>query len=225
MPRTDTIAREFLRYLYAEDHFRPEVAAFLRSARALALAPPPHAGELAAALALLRHHHLVATTGDPDDELPHRAGLTGSGLICVSEHDADPRAWRDSTRLDPSPAPPTVIGPRHSAEPTTVPPDALDGIARVARVCLLALPTVHARYGEDEQVQRTARALWAAARTSRPDPRRVRHLAARLRAELTTGSMANTLGIVLLDGLDEAVREAQLPDPPVPRPTRSEHPR
>lgn len=110
----------------------------------------------------------------------------------------------------PPPAP-HVIHPRPATEPTTVPRDSLHGIARVARVCLLALPTVHARYGEDELVHRTARQLFDATRTTHPDPRRIRHLTTRLRTELSTGTIANTLGVVLLDSLDEAVREAQLP--------------
>ncbi|WP_243795442.1 hypothetical protein [Saccharopolyspora gloriosae] len=212
LPRIDTVAREFLRYLYAEDHFRPEVAAFLHSAQADVLAPPPDHDELAEVVGSLRGEELVATGTEHADGLPLRAGLTGSGLICVSEHDGDLRAWRESAGVAVLTArAPTVVAPRESAEPTTVPPDSLDGIARVAKVCLLALPTVHARYGEDELVQRTAQRLWEAARSARPDPRRVRLLASKLRGELATGSMANTLGVVLLDSLDEAVREAQLP--------------
>ncbi|WP_344927572.1 hypothetical protein [Saccharopolyspora gregorii] len=214
MPRIDAVAREFLRYLYAEDHFRPEVAAFLHSPHARTLTPPPDHTELAEALDSLRHHQLVATGREHTDGLPHRAGLTGTGLICVSEHDGDLPAWRrtrTTTVLTAPPPPPHVISPRPAAEPTTVPTDSLHGIARVARVCLLALPTVHARYGEHDRVQHTARQLFDATRSPHPDPRRIRSLTTELRTHLSTGTIANTLGVVLLDSLDEAIREAQLP--------------
>lgn len=216
MPRTDAIARALLRYLYDADQFRPQVAAFLDSAHAAELDPPPAHGELGAALEMLSHRELVATGHQQNGGLPERAGLTGSGMICVNRHDGDLEQTERDT-AEPAPAePPAVIEPRVPAEPTTVPRSSLDGIARVARVALLALPTVHARYGEEELVQRTAHNLYEATRTHRPDPRRVRSLAAKLRGELSSGSMANTLGVVLLDSLDEAVREAQIPGPAEP---------
>ena len=84
------------------------------------------------------------------------------------------------------------------------------GIIRVCRVLLLALPSVQATRAEDESAGQAASRLLEAARAPDPDPRRVRLLAQNLRLELTTGPVANTLGVVLLDGLDEAIREAGL---------------
>lgn len=221
MPRTDAIARAFLRYLYEADRFRPEVAAFLDSPHAAALAPPPERAELTEAVQVLTDRELISPGHEQvPGGLPLRAGLTGSGLICVNKHDGDLVRWdladqdlalQDSDR--PETAGPRPVWEVVDPEPATVPRDSLDGLARVARVALLALPTVHARYGEEELVQRTARNLWEATRAHRPDAGRVRTLAAKLRGELSSGSMANTLGVVLLDSLDEAVREAQIPGP------------
>ncbi|WP_338596137.1 hypothetical protein [Saccharopolyspora sp. SCSIO 74807] len=210
MPRTDTIARAFLNYLYDEDDFRPEVAGFLASAHAGSVIPPPQRAELVEVVRLLQTRELVATGRESAEGLPLRAGLTGSGLICVSDHGGDVASWDGAAPVAVA-EPPEVVPPRSPAEPPTVPRESLEGIARVARVALLALPTVHARYGEAEAVQRVANGLWEATRAPRPDPRRVRLLAAKLRSELGTGSMANTLGVVLMDSLDEALREAQLP--------------
>ena len=62
--------------------------------------------------------------------------------------------------------------------------------------------------GETVEIEWTARELCEVTQQERPDPRRVRLLARGLRATLTTGTVANTLGVVLLDGLDEAMQEA-----------------
>lgn len=207
MSRQEPIARAFLRYLYEDNHFRPEVAGFFDSARASALSPPPTWEELGEVVRTLREHELIATSDADSRGVPVRAGLTGSGLICAGHHGGDVNAWARSARavavLD-DPEVPEQAG----AEPVIADRPSFAGLARVARVVLLTLPTVHARYGETVEIERTARELCEVTQQERPDPRRVRLLARGLRATLTTGTVANTLGVVLLDGLDEAMQEA-----------------
>ncbi|QUH02996.1 hypothetical protein HUO13_21185 [Saccharopolyspora erythraea] len=206
MSRSETIARAFLRYLYEDSHFRPEVAGFLDG-------PGPQADishdEFAAIVESLREKELIATSGPDAEGLPRRAGLTGSGLICAGHHDGDVEAWTRAREApvgvleQPEPSEPVI--PSQAAPPTRAD---FAGLARVARVVLLTLPTVQARSGDGDLVEHTARQLWECARRPDPDARRVRLFARRLREELRTGPVADTLGIVLLDGLDEEMAQA-----------------
>ncbi|MCI2416481.1 hypothetical protein MOQ72_03520 [Saccharopolyspora sp. K220] len=208
MPRLESIARAFLRYLYEDNRFRPEVADFFDSPAVEATALQPSWAELASVLQTLREHELIATSGIGQQGTPARAGLTGSGLICAGRHDGDLGSWSRAQAvavLDEQPPEPVVPAQPGPAEVLD-----LSGLTRVAKVVLLALPTVHARYGDTVEIELTARRLCEAARQDRPDRRRVRLLAYRLRSELATGSVANTLGVVLLDGLDEALTESGL---------------
>jgi hypothetical protein len=230
LSRLDTIARAFLRYLYEENQFRPEVAGFLDSPHARAQTPPITHAELAPVLARLRGYELIATSSGTSEGIPSRAGLTGAGLICVGNHGGDVEAWK----REQTPASVAVLTqPERRSSPerrakfdtqpivTIVPAQARDrtvaravtyaGLSRVANVVLLTLPTVQARYDEeDELIQQTAEKLLDATRRSNPDPGHVQKLALQLRTQLITGSVANTLGVVLLDGLDEALRESRL---------------
>ncbi|GAA0529248.1 hypothetical protein GCM10011581_30410 [Saccharopolyspora subtropica] len=207
MSRFEAIARAFLRYLYEDHRFRPEVADFFDSPAAEAAALEPSWAEVADVVRTLREQELIATSGTGPQGAPARAGLTGSGLICAGRHGGDRHSWARSVAvLEQAPPEPTV-------PPQPAPVDdgpSYAGLARVAKVVLLALPTVHARYGDTVQIERTAHLLCEEIRRQRPDPRRVRLVAMRLRSELATGSVANTLGVVLLDGLDEAMVESGL---------------
>lgn len=209
MSRLESLARAFLRYLYEDDRFRPEVAGFFDSPAAEAAALQPSWAELAEVVRTLREQELIATSGTGQQGAPARAGLTGSGLICAGRHDGDISSWARAQSvavLDERPSP--VVPAQPSPAPATSPD--FTGLTRVAKVVLLALPTVHARYGDTVEIELIARRLCEAVRQDRPDPRRVRLLAYRLRSELATGSVANTLGVVLLDGLDEALAESGL---------------
>ncbi|MGI8313096.1 hypothetical protein [Saccharopolyspora hattusasensis] len=209
MSRLESLARAFLRYLYEDDRFRPEVAGFFDSPAAEAAALQPSWAELAEVVRTLREQELIATSGTGQQGAPARAGLTGSGLICAGRHGGDIGSWaraQSVTVLDEPPAPVVPAQP----SPAPAPRPDFTGLTRVAKVVLLTLPTVHARYGETAEIELIARRLREAARQDRPDPRRVRLLAYRLRSELATGSVSNTLGVVLLDGLDEALAESGL---------------
>lgn len=213
MSRLDDLARAFLRYLYDDDHFRPHVADFLPSSYARALNPPAGEAELGQVLSWLRTNELVATSGGSAGALPARAGLTGSGLICAGYHGADVNAWSQeqaSVVLAEPEAPEALVPQQATSERTLDTRPTFTGLARVARVALLTLPTVHARYEEDALVQITAEQLLHATREAEPDAQRIRDLAHSLRDQLNTGSVANTLGVVLLDGLDEAMQESRL---------------
>lgn len=224
MSRFDAITRAFLHYLYADDHFRPPVGNFLRSPRARIGGIAVTEAELGEVLAVLRRHELIATSGvETRAGMPAHAGLTGSGLLCVNEHDGDVGSWAGGgavlTAEAASGAEQSGVGdgqivePRRSPERTT-PAHPLAGLVRVARVLLLTLPAVRAVDDESEDgVQRTASRLLQAAHEPDPDLLQVRALAQRLRTELTTGPAASTLGVVLLDSLDEALHESQLEAP------------
>ena len=223
MSRFDAITRAFLHYLYADDHFRPPVSEFLRGPHSRIGGVPVTEAELGEVLAVLRRHELIATSGvETRAGIPAHAGLTGSGLLCVNEHDGDLPSWTGRTSLmtldeDAPAAVPntgdgTVVEPRRSPEQTTR-AHPLAGLVRVARVLLLTLPAVRAVDDTDSTVQRTASRLLDAAYEPEPDPHRVHALARRLRTELTTGPAASTLGVVLLDSLDEALRESDLEPP------------
>ncbi|MDA3630354.1 hypothetical protein OU415_33350 [Saccharopolyspora sp. WRP15-2] len=211
MSRLESIARAFLRYLYEDHRFRPDVADFFDSPAAEAAAVQPSWTELAEVLEALRERELIATSGVGQLGTPTRAGLTGSGLICAGRHGGDITSWSRSQSVavldDPSEA--VVPQARTSLEDA---PRRIDysGLTRVAKVVLLALPTVHARYGETVEIELTAQRLCEATKQEQPDPGRVTLLAQRLRTDLATGSVANTLGVVLLDGLDEALAESGL---------------
>ncbi|KAA5834387.1 hypothetical protein F1721_11920 [Saccharopolyspora hirsuta] len=211
MSRLESIARAFLRYLYEDHRFRPEVADFFDSPAAEAAAVQPSWAELADVLQALRERELIATSGEGQLGAPARAGLTGSGLICAGRHDGDITSWArsQSVAVLDAPAEPVVPQARSAIETT---PRRIDysGLTRVAKVVLLALPTVHARYGDTVEIESTARRLCEATRQEQPDAGRVRLLAQRLRSDLSTSSVANTLGVVLLDGLDEALAESGL---------------
>jgi hypothetical protein len=219
--RFDSIARGFLRYLYEETGFRPEVAGFFTSRHGRAQDPPVTLDELAGVVSLLRERELVATGSEQDGSLPFRAGLTGTGLICVSDHDADIDACAgDHTppavrQIKPRPCHDDRAEPRIDPVVPSQPSPAgflLEGLARVARVLLLTLPAVQPTYNHDKKrVGNAAQRLLDATRQPNADPRRIRLLTQTLRTELATGSLANTLGVVLLDGLDEALRESGLP--------------
>ncbi|WP_190813356.1 hypothetical protein [Saccharopolyspora pogona] len=209
MSRLESLARAFLRYLYEDDRFRPEVAGFFDSPAAEAAALQPSWAELAEVVRTLREQELIATSGTGQQGAPARAGLTGSGLICAGRHGGDTGSWARAQSVAVLDEPPAPVVP---AQPSPAPAPSPDftGLTRVAKVVLLTLPTVHARYGDTAEIELIARRLREAARQDRPDPRRVRLLAYRLRSELATGSVANTLGVVLLDGLDEALAESGL---------------
>ncbi|MGW3469659.1 hypothetical protein ACWDKQ_14575 [Saccharopolyspora sp. NPDC000995] len=208
MSRLESLARAFLRYLYEDDRFRPEVAGFFDSPAAEAAALQPSWAELAEVVRTLRAQELIATSGTGQQGAPARAGLTGSGLICAGRHGGDIGSWTraQSVAVLDEPLPVVPVQPSPAPAPS---PD-FTGLTRVAKVVLLTLPTVHARYGDTVEIELIARRLREATRQDRPDPRRVRLLAYRLRSELATGSVANTLGVVLLDGLDEALAESGL---------------
>ncbi|PKW17378.1 hypothetical protein [Saccharopolyspora spinosa] len=209
MSRLESLARAFLRYLYEDDRFRPEVAGFFDSPAAEAATLQPSWAELAEVVRTLRDQELIATSGTGQQGAPARAGLTGSGLICAGRHGGDIGSWARAQSVALLDEPPAPVVP---AQPSPAPAPSPDftGLTRVAKVVLLTLPTVHARYGDTAEIELIARRLREAARQDRPDPRRVRLLAYRLRSELATGSVANTLGVVLLDGLDEALAESGL---------------
>ncbi|MER7083044.1 hypothetical protein SAMN02982929_01358 [Saccharopolyspora kobensis] len=211
MSRLESIARAFLRYLYEDHRFRPEVADFFDSAAAEAAAVQPSWAELADVLEALRERELIATSGEGRLGTPARAGLTGSGLICAGRHGGDITSWSRSQSVAVLDAPAEAAVPQ-ARSATEEAPHRIDysGLTRVAKVVLLALPTVHARYGDTVEIESTARRLCEATRQDRPDAGRVRTLAQRLRTDLATGSVANTLGVVLLDGLDEALDESGL---------------
>lgn len=218
MSRFDAITRAFLHYLYADDHFRPPVTRFLRSPRARVGGVAVTEAELGEVLAVLRRHELVATSGVENRAgVPAHAGLTGSGLLCVTEHDGDVRSWSGGGAVltaedEPAVGTGQIVEPRRSPEqPVRAHP--LAGLVRVARVLLLTLPAVRAVDESDDRVQQTASRLLQAAHEPDPDLPRIRALAQRLRAELTTGPAANTLGVVLLDSLDEALHESELEPP------------
>ncbi|GAA4616679.1 hypothetical protein [Saccharopolyspora hordei] len=211
MSRLDSIARAFLRYLYEDHRFRPEVADFFDSPAAKAAAVQPSWSELADVVEELRERDLVATSGVGHRGAPARAGLTGSGLICAGRHGGDISSWARSNSVAVLDDPPENAVPRARSSVETAPRRVdCSGLTRVARVVLLTLPTVHARYGDTVEIEATARELRDAAQQQTPDTDRVRSLARRLRTELATGSVANTLGVVLLDGLDEAIAESGL---------------
>lgn len=223
MSRFEAITRAFLHYLYADDHFRPPVGDFLRSPRARIGGLAVTEAELSEVLARLRRHQLIATSGvETRTGIPAHAGLTGSGLLCVDEHDGDVQSWsgrsslltleEDEPALAPNTGDGTVVEPRRSPEQTTR-AHPLAGLVRVARVLLLTLPAVRASDETDTDVQQTATRLLNASYEREPDGHRIHALACRLRTELSTGPMANTLGVVLLDSLDEALRESELEEP------------
>lgn len=219
MSRNDAITRAFLRYLYEENHFRPAVEGFFASSHARAQRPPVTEQELVGVLSALRACKLIATSGETHTSVPARAGLTGSGLICAGHHGGDVSAWkRDQkpaaagTREHP-PAPReqpqeeiSVVAPRQSPEPR----HDYDGMTRVCRVLLLALPSVQPATGDFAFAAHAAEKLLAAIRSPRNDTHKISLLARNLRMELATGPLAGTLGAVLLDGFDEALREADL---------------
>ncbi|GAB3291085.1 hypothetical protein [Parasphingorhabdus pacifica] len=229
MSRLETIANAFLRFLYDDNRFRPEVATFLSSPHARSLSPPITGAEFDQVLRGLRNRELISTPRSDDTDVPSRAGLTGFGLICVDHYGGDVAAWarsqsspvtvleQDSTaERGPNTTPdardqpvPVMVPPKKPVEAGDT-PATLTGLVRVARVALLTLPTVHARYGETEVIEQTARNLLEAAQQPEPERRRVRLLANELRSALMSGSVANTLGVVLMDSLDEAIEEGGL---------------
>lgn len=220
MSRFDAITRAFLHYLYADEHFRPPVAHFLRSSRSRIGGVAVTEAELGEVLAVLRRHELIATSGvETRAGIPAHAGLTGSGLLCVTDHDGDLKSWAGESSVLTAEEPETpevgsgeIVEPRRSPEHTTR-AHPLAGLVRVARVLLLTLPSVHAVDEANSGVQQTASRLLGAAHEADPDLAHVHALARQLRTELTTGPAAHTLGVVLLDSLDEAVRESELAAP------------
>ncbi|MER7011751.1 hypothetical protein ABT324_10020 [Saccharopolyspora sp. NPDC000359] len=214
MSRLESIARAFLRYLYEDHRFRPEVVDFFDSPAAEAAAVQPSWTELADVLEELRERELIATSGVGQLGTPTRAGLTGSGLICVGRHGGDITSWARSQSVAVLDTPADAVVPQARSAVESA-PRRIDcsGLNRVAKVVLLTLPTVHARYGDTVAIESTAQRLCEATRQEQPDPERVRALAQRLRTDLSTRSVANTLGVVLLDGLDEALAESGLAEP------------
>ena len=219
MTRFDAITSAFLRYLYEDNHFRPPVAGFFDSQHA-ATDPRVAIEELHRVMTALVHHELIVT-GDPDPEtgIPERAGLTGAGLICVDHHDADVEQWaglppsalpRDCGELTPERSGGEIVQPRSAPEQPEQRRHALAGLVRVARVLLLTLPSVHTGDISATEVHQAAKQLLDCAATADPNAWEARQLAQRLRDELATGPVANTLGVVLLDGLDDALRETDL---------------
>ncbi len=226
MTRFDAITSGFLHYLYEDNHFRPPVSAFL-SSRHADTDPPVTVEELHRVMTALVHHELIAT-GDPDPEtgIPARAGLTGAGLICVDHHGGDVEQWagfppsalpRDYRRHEPARSDGKIVAPRSAPEQSEQRHHALAGLVRVARVLLLTLPSVHTADAPATEVHQAATRLLGCADTPDADAWQARQLARELREELATGPVANTLGVVLLDGLDDALRETDLqlavPDP------------
>lgn len=127
----------FLRYLYEDSHFRPEISGFFTSAHAQELHPRLTLEELATVLVTLRSSDLIATSKDAAQPLPARAGLTGTGLICAGHHGGDVGSWaaraattdttstttvvttREDTLVTPAPAtivaPPPLVSPAASS--------------------------------------------------------------------------------------------------------------
>lgn len=234
MSRLDDIAGAFLRYLYQSSQYRPEVAGFLAGPYADGIDPPVTVDELSRVLTWLRSCELVAASDTPVEDLPLRAGLTGSGLICAGPYQGDVHAWRgagprtavlveqhDDEHRGRSDAPEErdetvqedhggeIISPRQAPETTTRshPELSLDALGRVARVLLLTLPSIDDEQIPDQRVRRLAHDLLSESRSAEPDEERVRALATTLRSEISTGPVAGTLGVVLLDGIDEALGE------------------
>lgn len=219
MTRFDAITSAFLRYLYEDNHFRPPVAAFF-SSRHAETDPPVTIEELHRVMTALVHHELIST-GDPDAEtgIPARAGLTGAGLICVDHYDGDVEQWaglppsalpRDCRQPVPARSDGEIVAPRSAPEQSEERHHALAGLMRVARVLLLTLPSVHTADAPTTGVHQAATRLLDCADAPDPDAWKARQLAQELRDELATGPVANTLGVVLLDGLDDALRETDL---------------
>lgn len=230
MSRIDEITRSYLRFLYASSQFRPKVESFLRGADATVDGLAATAEELTLVLTRLRGHNLVATSSTVVHGLPERVGLTGTGLICAGEYDGDLRAWQEGvssrgTVLDtvfrprsPGPhaagRPTTVLVSAHRPEPLRLPPTA--GLVRVARVLLLTLPSVQRDQKQCDTLRKVAEPLLATVGAD-GQPEDIRALARSLRTELTNGPVAETLGVVLLDGLDEAITEWEGPGPLIAR--------
>lgn len=220
MSRLDDIATAFLRYLYESSHFRPDVAPFLDDPVRAPDTSPVSIDELCRVLAWLRHRELISLSGVSEDGLAARAGLTGDGLICAGHYRGDVHAWAHATDDTPPAVPEQGPGPDQAPSDEVLAPSSpephcpetlpVTGLARVARVLLLTLPTIRAESPGEEATERTARHLLEATRDPTPDAQRIRLLACRLRGELETGPLADTLGIVLLDGLDEALHESRL---------------
>ncbi|QGK70075.1 hypothetical protein GIY23_11560 [Allosaccharopolyspora coralli] len=233
MSRPDDVTRAFLRFLYVNPRFRPSIDGFLRGADATVDGVVVTGDELHRVLTRLLGHNLVATSGTVVDGLPERVGLTGAGLICAGQFDGDVRAWQEHasmrvTVLDSAGAlGPPVLGPAPPAVripvPRTEPPTA--GLARVARVLLLTLPSVRRDQEQCAPLRTLAERLLATIEAGGPTSE-IRTRANRFRIELVSGPVAETLGVVLVDGLDEAIAEWERPCPaltPVPSPTTPAH--
>ncbi len=217
MFRPDDVMRAFLRFLYTNPRFRPTVAGFFQDTDATVDGVSVTAEELEPVLTRLCGHGLVAASTTVVDGLPERVGLTGAGLICAGEYDGDLRAWKEqasphapvletaSVPRSPEPpvlgpVPPAVLVPARRTESPTA------GLARVTRVLLLTLPSVQRDQTQCETLRSVAERLLTTLKTGGP-PEELRTLTNRVRTELVNGPVAETLGVVLLDGLDEEIAE------------------
>lgn len=212
--RVRVIARGLLRYLYGSTSFRPSVAGFWESGYLPVDDSPVTEEELARVIAGLQRQGLVVTgtREGANGDVSVRAGLTGAGLICAGDHDGDVQRWQQAVSANPLDEPERDVcskrgesaGDAVGRNKTARGPQ-FAGLARVARVLLLALPCVSVAERDQNGVERAASALLEAAQQPEPDTPTVRKLAAQLREGLTTGPLAATLGVVLLDGLEEAL--------------------
>lgn len=97
-------------------------------------------------------------------------------------------------------------------------------LVRAARVLLLALPVVDLTDEEEHHIRRLARYLLAEADRPQPDEQRIQLLGTLLRSQLQQGPAAATLGVVLADSFDEALKGPPEPVQPT-QPRYYPHPR
>lgn len=217
MSRPDDVTRAFLRHLYATPRFRPTVADFFRETDAMVDGVTVTVEELERVLTRLCGHGLVAVSNTVVDGLPERVGLTGAGLICAGEYDGDLRTWQEhgsarasmlDTTSGPSPPEPTALGPVPPAVlvPVPRPGPATAGLARVTQVLLLTLPSVQRDQTQCDTLRTLAEQLLTTIKIG-GESEEIRTLTNRVRTEFVNGPVAETLGVVLVDGLDEAIAE------------------
>lgn len=219
------IAVGLLRWLYESTDLRPDPTGYFESPHARGEQWSATPEDLGPVVAWLTSLELVTTRAASWDRgIPSRVGLTGSGLLCAGNFNGDVRAWQASEpsgtvgprvaeRSVPTPrgrnAEATVLGsdPEVSDAPThTVVPTPIAGLVRVARVVLLALPAVCLVEEDEQRIAEAAKKLLAAAEAEKIAPRTVRRFAEQLREGLVGSSASQTLGVVLVDGLDDELR-------------------
>ncbi len=215
------IAVGLLRWIYASPSLRPDPMGFLESPHARGEHWSATATDLGPVVAWLTSLELVTTrSASWDSGVPSRVGLTGSGLMCAGHFDGDVLAWQASdpspnhVRSEPSRARADVPEPRgrtrgaegEGSDAQQVSPGPIAGLARVARVVLLSLPVVCLDEDEGARITQAARTVIAEAGADKVSPRALQRAGKQLRDELARSSASQTLGVVLVDGLDDELR-------------------